>query len=169
MAEPNDYRAILELQHALRQLRTENGCHYDVDHDAVMFDAEADVESLIAPDAKRPFVMLEVGDEEWDYPERPGGVTIMIPVLIHWVHDASPRADRVTGDPTRMTDDRRAQIYWRGVADVERVINQHVQGGSQTMIDCRIMRRSPSRFDTGALVWAEIDTRIYIRRTYGEP
>ena len=156
MLEPIEFLIVQDLQSALRQIATSRGYHYDVASMAVKLDPNHNVEQLIAPDGPRPYVILEVGREAWQY--HPAmELRLTLPMTVHWVSDSTP------------TDyDSRMQTFFRGCADVERAITQDLSRGGRAT-DTRIVGRT---FDTaveGAQVWAMVDLSISLLRTYGQP
>jgi hypothetical protein len=154
--EPIDYRIVKNLQAALLAISTTAGYHYDVAALAVKLDPNHDAESLIAPDGPRPFILLELGKERWEY--FPAfQVRITVPVTVHWVSESVPT-----------DDDSRMQTYLRGCADVERAIAVDIsRGGLAT--DHRINGRTLDLAVDGAQVWAMVETEVRINRTYGAP
>ena len=156
MSEPREFRIVQNLQAALLAISVTAGYHFDVDSLAVKLDPNCDIESLIAPNGPRPFVLLQVLPEQWEY--RPSmRVTVTLPVVVHWVSDSIPT-----------DDDSRLQTFFRGVADVEQALTQDITRG-QLATDTRIVKRT---FDTavdGSQVWAMVEAEIRIDRTYGAP
>jgi len=156
MPEPIDYQIVLNLQAALQAISVASGYYYNVAGAAVKLDPNQGVDALIAPDGPRPFVVLELLPERWEYFPA-NEVRIVHPVTIHWVSTSSPT-----------TDESRLQTFLRGCADVEQAIAvDTTRGGLAT--DTRIARRT---FDTaldGAQVWAMVETEILVHRTFGAP
>lgn len=166
MAEPREYRVLRALQTALASLRTATGAWYDLAAASVKLDPNQDVEALVSTDGPRPFVILEVRPETWGY--SPDSVRLVIPVAVHWVHDAQPREDGLLGEPTPPADEDRQQVFWRGCADVERAIGADVSLGG-LVTDARIVGREFDDQVDSQLVHAVISTEITLRRTYGQP
>lgn len=156
MPEPIDYQIVLNLQTALRAIAVADGYHYTVAAAAVKLDPNQSVETLVAPDGLRPFLVLEPLPERWEY-QPANQLQMTLPVLIHWLQDSDPTADT-----------SRLQTYLRGCADVERAIAQDITRGGLA-VDTRIIKRTPETGVDGALVWAQIETEITICRTYGAP
>lgn len=154
--EPIEFQIVQNLQAALQAIAVAGGYHYDVAGAAVKLDPNQDIESLIAPGGARPFIVIEVTPETWQY--QPASQVLMtIPVTVYWVTDSDP-----TSDPSKM------QTFFRGCADVERAIAADVTRGGLA-VDTRITKRELSKEIDGAQVWAVIDTEISLYRTYGAP
>lgn len=157
-ADPREYLILRNLQQALLAITVVSGYHYDVRALAVKLDANHDVEALIAPDGPRPFVILEVRSERWQYwPSHM--MNLVLPWTIHWVSES---------DPT--IDEDRARLFYRGCADVEQAIALDTGRGGLA-IDTRIVNRELQKnaAEDGAQVWAAIDIEIKLERTYGQP
>jgi hypothetical protein len=154
--EPIEFRIIQNLQAALQGISVAGGYHYTVQGSAVKLDPNHKVEDLIAPDGPRPFVLIELTPESWHY-DPCSQVVLTLEPVVHWVSDATP-----TDDASRL------QTFFRGCADVEQAIAPDtVRGGLAT--DIQVVGRT---FDTavdGAQVWAQINVRIRVHRTYGQP
>lgn len=156
MPEPIEYLIVRNLQTALLAISVAGGYHYDVAGLAVKLDPNQDIEALIAPEGPRPFLVLEVLPERWEYFPA-NQVRLTLPVTIHWVGQS---------DPT--VDESRLQTYLRGCADVERALAIDIgRGGYAT--DTRIVRRTLDPRPDGAETWAIIETAIAVNRTYGAP
>ena len=157
MLEPTEYRILANLQAALQQITVGGGYHYDVHGTAVKLDPNQDVEALIEPGAPRPFIVIEVLAEDWDYFDKPDGLLLSLPMTIHWVHDTSPDQDV-----------SRMQTYFRGCADVEKAITvDRGRGGLAT--ETLIRKRAFEAAVDGSQVWAMVDITIKLYRTYGQP
>jgi len=154
--EPIDYLVIRNLQTALLLMTVATGYHFDVAALAVKLDPNQDVEAIIAPEGPRPFLILEVTPETWEYVPA-SQVVLSLPVRIHWIADS---------DPT--VDESFVETFFRGCADIERAIApDHTRGGHAT--DTRIVTRAYDTLFGGAQVWAKVDLLIRIDRTYGQP
>lgn len=156
MPEPNEYLIVRNLQSALGLMQVAGGYYYDVGDTAVKLDPNQDVESFIAPNGPRPFIVIDVQPEEWTYSPAMV-VALVMPVTIHWVNDSDP-----TDDQSRM------RTFFRGCADVERAITVDITRGGLAF-DTRMVKRTSNRAVDGSLVWAAIDTTIRINRNYGKP
>lgn len=156
MPEPIEFQILQNLQTALLAIAENDGYHYDVVDSAVKLDPNGDVEALIAPDGPRPFVILQVDPEDWQYfPARE--IELRMPVTVHWVSDSTP------------TDDKsRLQTFFRGCADVERAIAQDITRGGRAF-DTTMTRRTLDLAVDGAQVWARIELAINVHRTFGQP
>jgi hypothetical protein len=160
MREPEEFLIIQNLQQALQGLvKVANGYFYDLADAVVKLDPNQGIESYVAPDGRRPFVVIEVQPESREY-AKASRVTLTIPVLIHWVNDS---------DPTN--DSNRLQVFYRGCADVEKAIVSDFSRGGHA-VDTKIMSCSnlrPSGNVDSSLVWAQIETQIVTHRKYGQP
>ena len=156
MPEPIEYRIVRNLQEALKTITEAGGYHYTVEGTAVKLDPNHEVDALIASGGPRPFVLLAIGDERWDF--FPGlQIRLIIPVAIYWVGDFDPSLD-----------ESMLQTYFRGCADVERAIAIDVSRGGLA-VDTRIVKRTLDRSIDGTQVWALVDTEVWITRAYGQP
>ena len=154
--EAREYLIVRHLQSALQQITVASGYHYDVAAIAVKLDPNHAVETLLAPAGPRPFVLIEVKPDRWDYfPSMQ--VRIVMPITLHWVSEAQP-----------LDDESRMQLYFRGCADVERAIMADIsRGGNAT--DTRVLTRVLDTTNEGTQAWARIDTEIRVNRRYGSP
>jgi len=156
MPEPIEFRLVQDLQASLALIAIASGYHFDVGATAVKLDPNVAVEALIAPDGPRPFILIEVQPESWEYFPS-GDIKLRMPMTVHWVSDSTP-----TDDASRM------RTYFRGCADVEQAVAvEGSRGGLAT--DTRVTKRT---FDTavdGSQVWALIDLQILVHRTFGQP
>ncbi len=158
MPEPIDYQVIRNLQAALQGMAVVDGYHYDVAQLAVKLDPNNDVEALIAPGGPRPFVLLEVLGDTWQWKSKPDEILHTLLLRLHWVSESTPTAD-----------EDRLQVFCRGCADMERAINvDRSRGGLafETMIRGRTFDTAG---DDGSQVWAQMDVEASIYRTFGEP
>jgi len=153
---PSEYAVLTNLRDALGGIRVGDGFYYDVLGSAVKLDPNHDVDVLWAVGAPRPFVLVELVSDSWQYmPSMRARVDLR--ATIHWIHES---------DPTRDAD--KLQTYLQGCADVETVIVADLQRGG-LVTDTRILSRA---FDTavdGALVWASIEIVMPMIRTFGQP
>lgn len=156
MPEPIEYQIVTNLQDALQSIRVANGYHFDVAATAVKLDPNQGVEDVIAPDGPRPFIVLEVTPESWQYFPA-GQVRIAFPVTVHWVSESTP-----TDDASRL------QTYLRGCADVERAIAVDPTRGNRAA-DTRIVKRTFETAVDGSQVWAMVEIEMAVHRTYGAP
>lgn len=154
--DPLEFQIVQNLQTALRSISVANGYHYDIESLAVKLDANHDVESLIGDQALRPFLILELPPDVYEYVEKPNRILLRMPFIIHAVNDT---------DPT--DDDAMLKGYWRLCADVEKAIAVDITRG-ELATDTRIFEREIRGLD-GQLVWAMVKGEIREHRTYGEP
>lgn len=157
MPEPNEYLAIRNLQAALLAISVSGGYHFDVAQLAVKLDPNQGVAALIAPDGPRPFMVLEVKPDKWEYFPA-SEVRIVIPATVHWVGESLLPEN----------DEARVQMYFRAVADIERALAKD-NGRGGHVIDTRIIRRQYDTAVDGAQVWAMVDLEMPLRREYGQP
>lgn len=153
---PTEYQIVKNLQAALQAIAMDAGYHFDVNRIAVKLDPNHDVETLAAPDGPRPFLVLEVKPDGWQYSPA-NRIDLSLPFTIHWLSDYVPE-----------DDNSRLSTFFRGCADVERAIAVDITRGGLAR-DTRIVTR---RYDTtidGTQVWAEIDVNVLTRRIYGQP
>lgn len=156
MPEPVEYQAIVNLQQALQGIAVASGYHFTVAGSAVKLDPNENIEALVAPNGPRPFILLEIEPEAWQY--LPAlELRLTQAVRVHWISDSTP-----TDDTSRL------KTYLRGCADVERAIAVDVTRGGLA-VDTRIVRRVPERAVDGAQVWAMVELEILLHRTYGAP
>lgn len=163
--EPHEFRMVQQLQTALRSMTASSGYYYTVQDIAVKLDPDQAVEDLLAGDGPRPFVILEVRAEDWDYNYGADQVAITIPVWIHWVHEPTRSIDQAVPEPAPRQDDDRQRVYWRGCADVERALGA-APGLGGTVTSSRVVRR---RMHDDPRIWAVVETEIRLHRTYGQP
>jgi hypothetical protein len=157
MAEPLEFQIVQNLQTALRSISIASGYHHDFESLAVKLDANHDVEELIGDQPLRPFIILELRPNIFDYSEASAGyVLVLIPFIVHAVNDTDPKVD-----------DDMLKKYLRLCADVEQAIAvDERRGGLAT--DTRIFERSLHELD-GQRVWALLSGQVREHRKYGEP
>lgn len=156
MPEPIEYQAILNLQQALQGISVAAGYHFTVTGTAVKLDPNEDIDALVAPSGPRPFLILEIEPEAWQY--LPAlELRLTQAVRVHWIHDSDPTVDT-----------SKLRTYLRGCADVEKAIAVDVTRGGLA-VDTRIVRRVPERAIDGGQVWAMVELEILLHRTYGVP
>lgn len=156
MPEPIDYRILLNLQAALAAIAVAGGYHYTVAATAVKLDPNHGVEELIAPDGPRPFIILELTHETWEY-VRSNDARVTLRPTVHWVSDSTPA-----------NDESRLQTFLRGCADVEMAIAVDVARGALA-VDTKIVKRTFETAVDGAQVWAMVDLEIPFYKVYGQP
>ena len=156
MSEPIEYLIVRDVQAALQAATVAGGYHYTIAAAAVKLDPNHEVEALVAPDGPRPYVLIEVSPDEWQYVPS-NDVTLVTKLNVHWVHDTDPTAD----------EDLLLR-YYRGCADVERALMQDISRGGRA-VDTRITSRTPGRDTDSAQVWATLAVEIHQVRTCGAP
>ncbi|HXG88769.1 MAG TPA: hypothetical protein VNJ02_10570 [Vicinamibacterales bacterium] len=157
MPEPIEFRAVQNLQAALAGISTGGGYHYTVQASAVKLDPNHKVEDLVAPNGPRPFVLVDLGDEKWEYAPGKQIRRLTLPVTVWWVSDTTP------------TDDNSLlQTYFRGCADIEQAIAQDISRGG-LCTDTRIVKRGLNRIGEGSQVWAGVELELWFHRPYGQP
>lgn len=153
--EPLEFRIVQNLQTALRNISVANGYHHDFQALAVKLDPNQDVESLIGDEALRPFLILALSPDSYEYfPAEQ--IRLLMPFVIHAVDNT---------DPT--DDDSKLKNYLRLCADVETAIAIDSTRG-ELATDTRIFEREMHEFD-GQQVWAMVKGEIREHRTYGAP
>lgn len=155
MDEPIELRIVQNLQTALRDISVANGYHHDFLALAVKLDPNQDVESLIGDEGLRPFMILSLSPDAYDYfPAKQ--IRLLMPFVIHAVNNSDPKED-----------DSKLTTYLRLCADVEKAIVVDITRG-ELATDTRIFEREMHEFD-GQQVWAMVKGEIRVHRTYGEP
>lgn len=165
MTEPIDFRILQNLKRALQAIAVNAGFYYDVDDAAVKLDAEHGVEEMWEPTGPRPFVVIELRPEAWEY-HASGEVLYTMPMTVNWVHTPASPADALLGEPMPPQDEDRMQMYFRGLADVEKAIAADTSRGGLA-VDTRITDRRWNPVNDGNDVWAEVDLELRVYRTYG--
>ncbi len=156
--EPREYQIVRNVQAALLSMTLAGGYHFSVQAAAVKLNADVDVDALVGETALRPFLILEVFPETWEYALH-GVVALRLPLRVHWAHEID-----------EVTDEARMQMFFRGCADIERALAVDVSRGglaNDTRVISRQLHRRPD--GDGAEVWAMVDLEIRTRRTYGQP
>lgn len=156
MSEPREYRIVRNLQAALAAMTVAGGYFYDVAATAVKLDPDHDVQALIAPDGPRPFLVLDVASEKWQYAQA-HEIKLVLPVTVHWIGES---------DPT--VDEDRVRMFYRASADVEQSVAVDISRGGLAA-DTRIVWRQLVETVEGPQVWAQIRLEIHLHRQYGQP
>lgn len=157
MPEPIEFQVVTNLQTALQGINKAAGYYFDVHAvEAVKLDPNSSVETLIAPDGPRPFIVIEVQPERWEYSPA-SQVKLTMPLIVHWVSESEP-----TDDASRL------QTFFRGCADVEKAIAVDLSRGG-VAADTRILKRTQETAVDGAQVWAMLELQVLLHRTYGQP
>lgn len=163
--EPVEYRVVLDVQTALRQITQTGGYFHDLAGLAVKLDPNQGVEELASPDGARPFVVLEVKPDTWTYSDaqdRTDDVLrdqaiVTVPITVHWINSS---------DPT--VDEGWMQEFFRGCADIEQALGlDRTRGGMA--LQTRLTQRRYDEAFSSAQVWAMVDYEILIYRTLGLP
>lgn len=155
MADPIELRIVQNLQLALQGIAVAGGYHYDLAALAVKLDPNVDVEALIASQALRPFLILELAPDSFSY-SASMMTSIELPATIHFVQDSDP------------TDDADwLRTYLQLCADAEQALAVDISRGGLAM-DTRITSREYHAFGDSQ-VWALVKTVISVRRQYGRP
>lgn len=161
MPEPIEFLIIQNLQAALQGITVAGGYHYDVQATLVKLDPNQNVEALVA-DKPRPFVVIDVVPERWQYLAS-GQVRVVMPLVVYWVGDSHPDADEMPDQ-----DESRLRTYLRGCADVEKAIApDYRRGGYAT--DTKIVKQTFNGELDGRDVWAAIELEVLVHRVYGSP
>lgn len=156
MSEPIEYLIVRDVQAALQAATVAGGYHYGIALAAVKLDPNHEAEEMVAPDGPRPYVLIEVLPDAWQYAPS-NDATLATKLNIHWVHET---------DPTR--DEDLLRRYYRGCADVERALMQDISRGGRA-VDTRITSRACGQETDGAQVWATLTVEIHQVRTCGAP
>lgn len=159
MPEPIEYRALVNLQAALAGIKVSAGYFYSVASSAVRLDPDVDAEALILENnGPRPFVLVQLDDPQDEYFEKPDGLRVTLPVMVHWIHETD-----------RTVDADRLQVFLRGSADVERAIAPTSLDRSLGGLVMDTILRSRSWDAAGTRVWAIFRIDLVLHRTYGNP
>lgn len=152
---PIEFGVIKDLQAALQAIDQADGYHHTVTAASVKLDPNESAESQRASGGQRPYIMIELGEDAHDQAERPMGVQLELPLIVHWIHDAADN-----------DDDSLLLTYLQGCSDVEKAIAIDVSRGGRAS-NTRITSR---RLEfTGSEVWALIGVVVRLRRGFGEP
>lgn len=159
--EPIEYRVLRDIQAALTDIAVSAGYHHDIESiEAVKLDPDVDVEALVGPDGRRPFILLSTESETWDYGNSPeqqdSFFDLGLPITVHWVND-------VTGTD----DEARIEEFFRACADIEQAVGVDVTRGFLA-VDTRIVRRSIAGISS-TQVWVEVQLQVRIQRAFGQP
>ena len=156
MSDPILYTIIRNLQAALGAMTVAGGYYYAVAVAVVKLDPNHKVEDLIAPDGPRPFIVLEVKPEAWNYLPA-NEVRLVVPMTVYWI-----------GASTPTVDESRLLVFTRGCADVERAIAVDITRGGLP-VDTRIVKCTKEPSTEAAQVWAMVDIEVRLYRTFGAP
>lgn len=156
MSEPIEYQIVRNLQSALQAISVAEGYHHDVAALAVKLDPNHDVDTLVGDTKLRPFVVLEVQPDKFQYSEHGGSLLVVMPFLVHGVQDT---------DPT--VDESGLNTYFRLCADVEQAIAIDVTRGG--LAHETVIRQRELHGINGREVWALVRGEVRVRRTYGRP
>jgi len=156
MSEPIAYRIVRNIQSVLAAITVAGGYHYDVAATAVKLDPDHDVQTLVAPNGPRPFLILDVLPETWRYSQAEQ-VKLVMPITVHWIGES---------DPT--VDEDRQRMFFRACADVEQALAADI-GRTGLAADTRVIRQQLIENVEGPQVWAQIQVEVHLHRTYGRP
>jgi hypothetical protein len=155
--EPIEYQSVRNLQAALLAMTVVGGYHYDMNRVAVKLDPNQNIQDFILPDGPRPMMVVELGEETWDY-EGARRLKLLQKLILHWIN---------TSDAT--IDEDKLHVFFNGCADVERAITQDITRGglvTDTKIRSRVLDQPPH---DGSQVWAKVGIELLSHRTYGAP
>ena len=156
MSDPIEYAIVRNVQAAIGAATVAGGYHYAIAATAVKLDPNHEAEEMVAPDGPRPFVLIEVLRDAWQYnPANEAIITTSL--LVHWTHDTDPTVDTSL-----------LKTYFNGCADVERAITQDISRGGLA-VDTRITGRTHVITDAAGKTWATLDVEIRHYRNYGAP
>lgn len=156
MSSPIEYAIVRDLQAALQAATVAGGYYYTIAATAVKLDPNHDAEDMVKPSGPRPFVLIEVLPDEWDYSKQNEAILVQ-KLALHWTHDS---------DPT--VDEDMLLVYFRGCADVEKAITQDITRGGRA-VDTKITARTPVIAAEGGKAWATLNVDIRTHREYGVP
>lgn len=154
--DPREYRIVRNLQSALAAITVAGGYFYDVAATAVKLDPDHEVQDLVSPDGPRPFLVLDVAPEKWQYAQA-NQVKLVLPVTVHWIAES---------DPT--IDEDRVRMFYRACADIEQAAAADLGRGGLAA-DTRVVRRQLVETVEGPRVWAQVQVEIHLHRTFGQP
>ena len=155
MAEPLEYQILESLQTALRGISIAGGYFHDVQSVAVKLDPDAKIEDLIGATGARPFVILEVNAETFDYYQA-DQLVLVLPFTVHFVNDIDPKLD-----------EEMLKSYFRMCADTEQALAADITRGGLASLTA-ITGREKRDYE-GQLTWALISCEVKEHRTYGQP
>lgn len=154
--EPREYRIVRNLQAALAAMTVAGGYFYDASATVVKLDPDHDAHALVQPGGPRPFLILDIGSEQWRYAQA-NEIKLVLPVTVHWVGES---------DPT--VDEDRVRMFYRATADVETAVAVDISRGGLAA-DTRIVGRQLVETVEGPQVWAQVSLEIHLHRQYGQP
>jgi hypothetical protein len=159
--DPVEYRILRDLQTALGRISVSGGYHHDVNAIVVKLDPNQAADALVGPDAPRPFLVLDVRAETWDYSsssEQSGVdmVGLILPITVHWFNGSDS-----TDDTGKMLE------FFRACADIETALSVDPTRGFLAL-DTRVIRRVYDELD-GSDVWAMVDVQVRLFRQLGKP
>lgn len=155
MAEPIEFLTLRNLRDALNAISVAGGYYFDVAKAAVKLDPSASVEDVIGPDGPRPYLLIEMKPEAFDY--RPSfQLRMTLPFTVHWV-----------GESVGSDDESWMRTFYQACADIEKAVTVDITRGGRTE-DTRIRQRT---FDAmfGNQVWVMVDLDMALNRVYGAP
>lgn len=153
MAEPIEFQIVQNVQAVLQAISVANGYFYDVRGTGVKLNPDYDVEALVAEDAARPWITLEVTPEGWTF-QPSNRVTLEMPMRVHWFNDDD-----------QCSDEDLLRMCYRAYSDIEKAVSaDHSRGG--LAVDTRIVTRFAAF--QGSAVWVAVDLAVKVIRTYGE-
>lgn len=160
MTEPIDFRMLVGLQTALRRVRVADGFFHELEAAAVRFDADVNVEQLIAEaDGPRPAVLIELDVHAAEFIEKPDGLRVTLKTIVHWIGKVDLTVDHAV-----------LQALFRASADVERALAAPVTGDRSLGVgafDTRLGGMTWQRL--GAELWILFPVDVIYHRQYGDP
>lgn len=153
--DPIDLRIVQNLQAALQGISSAAGYHYTVAALAVKLDPNVGIAALIGDLAARPFIVLEVLPDQFEY-QQAKAVKVRMPITIHLVHDADATVDGSW-----------LEVWSRLCADAEQAIAVDIRRGGLA-VDTKVLTREFATYD-GTQVWAMVKTEVLSHRRYGLP
>lgn len=153
MSEPSELLVVRDLQRALQAVSIGDGYYYDVRGTAVQLNADYDVEPLVAENAPRPWVALQLTPEAWTYMPSMR-VKLEMPVRVLWFNEADD-----------LREDVLLTMAYRAYSDIERAITRDITRGGRAS-DTRIAGRTAEI--QGGAVWVAVELVVTLIRTFGE-
>lgn len=157
LVEPLLYRAVVSLQAALNAIQVADDYFHSVDAEvAVKLDPSADVHDLLSLEGPVPFVILEPLEERRTWFEKPDGIKVTQPFLVHWC-----------GESEADDDASRMRNYFRACADIERAVRVDPSRGGIVM-ETLFLNPRLTDFQQGARYWAVCEVQLVFYRTHGD-
>lgn len=156
MAEPIEYRILLNIQDAIQAISTGGGYHFTVDDAAVSIDPVDAIEVILGRTVLDPYFVLEIGSAGRPNYQRSEQMLEIVPVSIIAVANA-----------TQLDVVSRVKTYERLCADIEKaVVVDHTRGALAT--DTRIVNKQMNVNTGSARVVAIVQLEVRVYRQFGK-